>query len=157
MSLAGFWNARRYRAHRGSHWKAVQIVQAPYGLHRGRCYRFFGRVRWHGFDRWCAMRVPHLSPTHIRLGQVAIHSLNTPELYSFDHKRPMRSLALEPNFSKRGTRSFVCGGLAGNLILHEKGWLGYKETTLHNGEGPIWQVRWRGALIAWANDLVSRR
>ena len=99
----------------------------------------------------------HLSPTNVRLGQVAIHSLNTPELYSFDHKRPMRSLALEPNFSKRGTRSFVCGGLAGNLILHEKGWLGYKETTLHNGEGPIWHIRWRGALIAWANDLVSRR
>jgi hypothetical protein len=90
-------------------------------------------------------------------GQVVIHSLNTPESYSFDHKRPMRSIALEPNFSKRGTRSFVCGGLAGNLILHEKGWLGHKETTLHNGEGPIWQIRWRGTLIAWANDLVSKR
>ena len=97
----------------------------------------------------------HSSPTNIRPGQVVIHSLNTAESYSFDHKRPMRSLALEPNFSKRGTRSFVCGGLAGNLILHEKGWLGHKETVLHNGEGPIWQVRWRGALIAWANDLVS--
>lgn len=96
-------------------------------------------------------------PANIRLGQVVIHSLNTPESYSFDHKRPMRSIALEPNFSKRGTRSFVCGGLAGNLILHEKGWLGHKETTLHNGEGPIWLIRWRGTLIAWANDLVSEK
>ena len=93
----------------------------------------------------------------ISLGQVVIHSLNTPESYSFDYKRPMRSVALEPNFSRRGTRSFVCGGLAGNLILHEKGWFGHRETVLHNGEGPIWQVRWRGTLIAWANDLVSER
>jgi len=97
----------------------------------------------------------HSPLTNLLVGQVVIHSLNTPESYSFDHKRPMRSIALEPNFSKRGTRSFVCGGLAGNLVLHEKGWLGHRETTLHNGEGPIWQVRWRGALIAWANDLVS--
>ena len=99
----------------------------------------------------------HSLSANIRLGQVVIHSLNTPESYSFNHKRPMRSIALEPNFSKRGTRSFVCGGLAGNLILHEKGWLGHRETILHNGEGPIWQVRWRGALIAWANDLVSEK
>lgn len=39
--------------------------------------------------------------------------------------------------------------------MHEKGWLGHKETVLHSGEGPIWQVRWRGRLIAWANDLVG--
>jgi hypothetical protein len=44
--------------------------------------------------------------------------------------------------------------MAGNLIMHEKGWLGHKETVLHLGEGPIWQIRWRGRLIAWANDLV---
>ncbi|KAF8076857.1 vacuolar assembling protein VPS41 [Lyophyllum atratum] len=86
-------------------------------------------------------------------GQVVIRSLSTTESYSFDMKRPMRTVALEPNFAKRNTRAFVCGGLAGNLILGEKGWLGHKETTLHSGEGPIWQVRWRGRLIAWANDL----
>ncbi|KAJ7717660.1 hypothetical protein B0H16DRAFT_1610599 [Mycena metata] len=84
-------------------------------------------------------------------GQVVIHSQS--ESYAFDLKRPMRSVALEPNFAKRTTRAFVCGGMAGNLVLHEKGWLGHKETILHTGEGPIWQIRWRGRLIAWANDL----
>ena len=69
-------------------------------------------------------------------------------------KRPMRTVAMEPNFAKRGSRAFVCGGLSGALVMREKGWLGHKETTLHVGEGPIWQVRWRGRLIAWANDLV---
>ena len=87
-------------------------------------------------------------------GQVVIYSLSTPEVYHFDEKRPMRTIAMEPGFAKCSTRSFVCGGMAGNLVLREKGWLGHKETLLHSGEGPIWQVRWRGRLIAWANDLV---
>lgn len=90
----------------------------------------------------------------LSLGQVVVHSLTTSEAYGFDMKRPMRTLALEPNFAKRGTRAFICGGMAGNLVMREKGWLGHKETVLHSGEGPIWQVRWRGRLIAWANDLV---
>lgn len=67
----------------------------------------------------------------------------------------MRCVALEPNYGKRTTHQFVSGGMAGNLILHEKGWLGNKQETLHSGEGPIWAVKWRGNLIAWANDAVS--
>ncbi|KAF8180219.1 vacuolar assembling protein VPS41 [Pholiota molesta] len=85
-------------------------------------------------------------------GQVVVHSLSTPENYSFDMKRPMRTVAMEPNFAKKSSRAFVCGGLSGALVMREKGWLGHKETTIHSGEGPIWQVRWRGQLIAWAND-----
>ncbi|KIJ69735.1 hypothetical protein HYDPIDRAFT_120723 [Hydnomerulius pinastri MD-312] len=86
-------------------------------------------------------------------GQVVVHSLSTPESYMFDMKRPIRTVALEPHFAKRGTRAFVCGGMAGTLVLREKGWLGHKETVLHSGEGPIWHVRWREHFIAWANDL----
>ncbi|XP_006456893.1 hypothetical protein AGABI2DRAFT_229096 [Agaricus bisporus var. bisporus H97] len=86
-------------------------------------------------------------------GQVVVHSITTTESYVFGMKRPMRTVSLEPNFGKRSTRAIVHGGLAGNLVLREKGWLGHKETLLHSGEGPIWQVRWRGRLIAWANDL----
>jgi hypothetical protein len=69
----------------------------------------------------------------------------------------MRTIALEPAFARSGTRAFVCGGTAGALVMHEKGWLGHKETIIHQGEGPIYQVRWRGTLIAWANDLVRSR
>ncbi|TBU65241.1 vacuolar assembling protein VPS41 [Dichomitus squalens] len=86
-------------------------------------------------------------------GQVAVYSLSNPETYVFNMKRPLRTVALEPSFAKSSTRSVVSGGMAGNLVLHEKGWLGYKETILHSGEGPVWQVRWRDNLIAWANDL----
>jgi len=101
------------------------------------------------------MLISSIPYTCIRLGQVVVHSLSTPESYTFDMKRPMRTVAMEPNFAKKSTRAFVCGGLSGALVLREKGWLGHKETTIHSGEGPIWQVRWRGRLIAWANDNVS--
>lgn len=89
-------------------------------------------------------------------GIVCIRSLSSQEVYTFDFKRPMRTLALEPDFAKRSSRAVVCGGLAGNLILKEKSWFGHKDTILHSGEGPIWKVRWCGSLIAWANDKVRR-
>lgn len=85
-----------------------------------------------------------------------MQSISTPEIHTFNMKRSMRTVALEPNFAKSSSRGVICGGMAGTLILHEKGWLGYKETVLHAGEGPIWQVRWKDRLIAWANDLVDR-
>jgi hypothetical protein len=105
-------------------------------------------------------RSPSLFPISILtrcdwLGQVVVKSLSTQEKYSFDMKRPMRTVAMEPNFARRGSRAFVSGGLSGTLILREKGWLGHKETTIRQGDGPIWQVRWRGQLIAWATDNVS--
>ncbi|KAF5376840.1 hypothetical protein D9757_008884 [Collybiopsis confluens] len=90
-------------------------------------------------------------------GQVVIKSLSSRETYSFDLRRPVRTVALEPSFATRSTRGFVCGGLAGTLSLREKrGFfgVGHTETVLHSSEGPIWQVRWAPAspFFAWAND-----
>ncbi|BGP22319.1 vacuolar protein sorting VPS41 [Rhodotorula toruloides] len=89
-------------------------------------------------------------------GRVAIQSLTTTEAHVFDMQRPMRCVALEPFFGKRSTRQVVSGGMAGNLILSEKGWLGQKDVTLYSGEGPIWAVEWRGTFIAWASDAGVR-
>lgn len=93
---------------------------------------------------------------YVHAGRVVIHSTNSPEIYAFDLKRPVRAVALEPNFGKKSTRAFVCGGMAGTLVMHEKGWLGHKEHVVHSGEGPIWAIEWRGNFIAWANDVVSK-
>jgi hypothetical protein len=98
---------------------------------------------------------PPMSPVFGMPGRVVIRSTTSPEIYAFDQKRPVRAVALEPNFAKKSTKAFVCGGLAGTLVMYEKGWLGHKETVLHSGEGPIWAIQWRGNLIAWANDKVS--
>ncbi|KAE8225005.1 hypothetical protein CF319_g2185 [Tilletia indica] len=89
-------------------------------------------------------------------GIISISALSTSEQYLFDFKRPMRTVSLEPGFGKRSTRAFVCGGMAGALVLREKSWFGHRETVLHAGEGPIWTTRWRANLIAWANDRGVR-
>ncbi|CAG8744009.1 9412_t:CDS:1, partial [Acaulospora colombiana] len=69
--------------------------------------------------------------------------------------------------------SYVCGGLAGELVLTSKSTLslgglesmfgfspigtgGHAQKVLHSGEGPVWTVRWRGDTIAWANDTGVR-
>jgi hypothetical protein len=84
-----------------------------------------------------------------------------------DFKRPVRCVALDPDYGRSSSRRVVSGGMAGQLILNEKGtikgglnvvtvgWLGNSETTLHSGEGPIYAISWRGQYIAWANDTVS--
>ncbi|KAJ1019474.1 hypothetical protein NDA16_004591 [Ustilago loliicola] len=89
-------------------------------------------------------------------GLVSISALATAEQYVFDFKRPMRCISLEPNFGRKSSRAFVCGGMAGSLTHREKGWLGHKESVLHSGEGPIWTTRWRGNMIAWASDKGVR-
>ena len=89
-------------------------------------------------------------------GLVSISAFATAEQYMFDFKRPMRCISLEPNFGRKSSRAFVCGGMAGSLTHREKGWLGHKETVLHSGEGPIWTTRWRGNMIAWASDKGVR-
>ncbi|KPV76970.1 uncharacterized protein RHOBADRAFT_51945 [Rhodotorula graminis WP1] len=89
-------------------------------------------------------------------GRVAIQSVATTEAHVFDMQRPMRGVALEPHYGKRSTRQFAHGGMAGSLVLSEKGWLGQKDVTLFSGEGPIWAVEWRGTFIAWASDAGVR-
>jgi vacuolar protein sorting-associated protein 41 len=89
-------------------------------------------------------------------GLVSISALSTAEQYVFDFRRPMRCVALEPNFARKSTRSFVCGGMAGALLQREKSWFGHKEVVLHAGEGPVWNVQWQGNMIAWANDRVRK-
>uniref|UniRef100_A0A2P2MIW4 Vacuolar protein sorting-associated protein 41 homolog n=1 Tax=Rhizophora mucronata TaxID=61149 RepID=A0A2P2MIW4_RHIMU len=85
-------------------------------------------------------------------GTVVINSLFTEEKLKFEYHRPMKAIALDPEYSRRTSRRFVAGGLAGHLCFNSKKWLGYRDQVLHWGEGPIHAVKWRASLIAWAND-----
>ncbi|PWN35596.1 uncharacterized protein FA14DRAFT_160676 [Meira miltonrushii] len=89
-------------------------------------------------------------------GLVSVSSLSSSEAYIFDFKRVMRSISLEPSFGRRSTRSFVCGGMSGQLVMREKSWFGHREVILHEGEGPIWTTKWRGNFVAWTNDKGVR-
>ncbi|XP_039007839.1 vacuolar protein sorting-associated protein 41 homolog [Hibiscus syriacus] len=86
-------------------------------------------------------------------GSVILHSLFTDEKLKFEYHRPMKAIALDPDYARKSSRRFVTGGLAGHLYLNTKKWLGYKDQVLHSGEGPIHAVKWRMSLIAWANDM----
>ncbi|KAJ3124212.1 Vacuolar protein sorting-associated protein 41 [Nowakowskiella sp. JEL0407] len=87
-------------------------------------------------------------------GKVIINNLYNPaEIQSFNLKRPVRGIALEPDYSKRtATRQYVTGGLSETLTLSGKGWFGIKDVIIHSGEGPIYTVKWRNNFIAWASD-----
>ncbi|CAG8681179.1 15096_t:CDS:10 [Gigaspora margarita] len=87
-------------------------------------------------------------------GKVVIHGMYVDSTQVFNYRRPLKCVALDPDFSKKDTQQFVSGGLAGQLILNEKGWFGQKQDKVlqHSGEGPIYAARWRGTLIAYAND-----
>ncbi|KAL5007431.1 hypothetical protein ScPMuIL_016237 [Solemya velum] len=66
--------------------------------------------------------------------------------------RPVKAVALDPMFYKSGSgKHYVTGD--DKLILNEKGFLNRnKKIELHQGEGPIRNIKWRGDFIAWAND-----
>ncbi|XP_057781883.1 vacuolar protein sorting-associated protein 41 homolog [Salvia miltiorrhiza] len=85
-------------------------------------------------------------------GSVVINSLFTEERLKFEYHRPMKAIALDPDYVRKASRRFVTGGLAGHLYYNVKKWIGYRDQVLHSGEGPIHSVKWRNNLIAWAND-----
>lgn len=85
-------------------------------------------------------------------GSVVINSLFTDEKMRFEYHRPMKAIALDPDYAKKSSRRFAAGGLAGHLYYNTKRWLGFRDQVLHSGEGPIHAVKWRTSLIAWAND-----
>ncbi|CAL9084718.1 unnamed protein product [Musa textilis] len=85
-------------------------------------------------------------------GSVVINGLFTDERLKFKYHHTMRTIALDPDFTRKTSRRFVAGGLAGQLILNMKNWLGYGKQVLHDGESPVHAVKWRTSLIAWAND-----
>ncbi|KAI5078208.1 hypothetical protein GOP47_0005879 [Adiantum capillus-veneris] len=86
-------------------------------------------------------------------GSVVVNSLYSDEKERFDFHRPMKAVALDPDYAQKPSRRFVAGGLAGQLVLHGKTWFGNREQILHSQEGPIHAVKWRTSLIAWANDV----
>lgn len=81
-----------------------------------------------------------------------IYALYTDEIQHYNYKRPVKSVALDPDYARKKTRQFVSGGMAEQLIMSEKGWLGNKDIVLHANEGPIYAIQWRNNFIAWAND-----
>lgn len=60
-------------------------------------------------------------------GSVVINSLFTDERMQFEYHRPMKAIALDPDYSRKTSRRFVAGGLAGHLYYNMKKWIGYRD------------------------------
>lgn len=70
--------------------------------------------------------------------------------------RPVLAVALCPDFGTSakgdGKQQVLCaGGEDGRLVLHRRTRFG-GFSVVHEGEGPITCIRWRGDLVAWANE-----
>jgi len=113
-------------------------------------------------------------------GNVCIASLvDQKDVQLRNFARPVQAVALSPEY--KNDRTYISGGLAGNLVLTvggrsgaststttgttaatAAGWLGTiglggndgKDTVLHSGEGPINTIKWSltGKYVAWINE-----
>ncbi|QLL34949.1 hypothetical protein HG536_0H03240 [Torulaspora globosa] len=85
-------------------------------------------------------------------GTVAIGLLEDPSnITSFDFRRPIQAVVLSEDYATHKT--FVSGGMAGEVILSQRNWLGNRvDTTLVKGEGPIMGIFTIGDIILWMND-----
>ncbi len=113
-------------------------------------------------------------------GNVCVSSLvDSKDVTLRNYGRPVNAVALSPDF--KNDRTYVSGGLAGNLILTvggptgvsskantniaaaaASGWLGSiglgasagRDTILHSGEGSINTIKWSlsGKYVVWVNE-----
>lgn len=85
-------------------------------------------------------------------GRVVIGSINDPkDITASDFKRPVHAVALDPNY--KSTKRFISGGMAGDVILSERGWLGQRsDFTLNSSEDPVIAVYWIESIFIWMNE-----
>ena len=84
-------------------------------------------------------------------GRVTIANVWTQSQSSYNfHNQVLLAVALHP-FYERETM-FAVGGTGQQLLLHYVRYFRSENETLHAGEGSIYNIKWRGDLIAWAND-----
>lgn len=85
-------------------------------------------------------------------GKVQVFGLYSREGFHEIFDCPIKIVAVHPQFGRSSFKQFVTGG--NKLLLYDRTWLNrWKTSVLHEGEGSITNVKWRGNLIAWANTM----
>ncbi|CAI4058079.1 hypothetical protein SKDZ_04G3050 [Saccharomyces kudriavzevii ZP591] len=99
-------------------------------------------------------------------GTVIIGSIDDPQnITQYDFKRPINSVALHSNY--QASKMFVSGGMAGDVVLSQRNWLGNridivlnkkkkekirKDDQFSDARGPIMGIYIMGDLILWMDD-----
>ncbi|XP_051024063.1 vacuolar protein sorting-associated protein 41 homolog isoform X2 [Acomys russatus] len=85
-------------------------------------------------------------------GKLQVFGLYSGEEFHETFDCPIKIIAVHPQFVRSSCKQFVTGGK--KLLLFERTWMNrWKSSVLHEGEGNIRSVKWRGHLIAWANNM----
>lgn len=86
-------------------------------------------------------------------GTIVIGSIaDAQDIVRFDYKRPIHAVVLDRNYQR--TRSFICGGMSGNVIYSSKNWLDQRvDVVLAEDHGPIISIQAVDDLLLWMNDL----
>jgi vacuolar protein sorting-associated protein 41 len=67
-------------------------------------------------------------------GKVKIHGLYTKEVIEYNFSRPVKTVAIDPDYSKNTSRPIVVGGKDGKLTMFKKGYFNSnKQTIIHQG------------------------
>ncbi|KAH9421186.1 Vacuolar protein sorting-associated protein 41 [Dermatophagoides pteronyssinus] len=76
--------------------------------------------------------------------------------YSTTFERPVKALAIDPQYGTLNSRRFVVGE-ADRLLFFEKNLLGrYRATCLQQARGVVRLANWNGNFIVWASDLCLK-
>lgn len=86
-------------------------------------------------------------------GTVVIGSVTDgSDIVMFDYKRPIHAVILDKNYQR--TRSFICGGMSGNVVYSSKNWLDQRvDVVLDKEKGPIVAIQMIDDLVLWMNDV----
>ncbi|KAL7688311.1 putative vacuolar protein sorting-associated protein [Plasmopara halstedii] len=74
------------------------------------------------------------------------------EVNIYNYFSAIYAVELEDRYAMKREKCFACGGISGQVVMNKKGWIIDKESTIHEGEGPVQLIRWKDGLVAWAND-----
>lgn len=85
-------------------------------------------------------------------GTVVVGSITDPkDIVASDFHRPVHTVALDPNY--KSSKIFISGGMAGDVILSERGWLGNRsDTVIQHSDDPVTAVYWLEGLIICLDD-----
>ncbi|KAI9227140.1 MAG: vacuolar assembling protein VPS41 [Piptocephalis tieghemiana] len=86
-------------------------------------------------------------------GKVVVRALYSDTTTLLDYKRPIKCVQIDPAYAASASRRIASAGLAGTLMMNEKGWFGHQDHRICQGQGGIYAMAWRNRLIAWADDL----
>lgn len=77
-----------------------------------------------------------------------VNDIKSENLVAYNFKRPISSVVLDTDYLINKT--FISGGMAGELVLSQRNWLGNKtDMVLSKGEGPILSINKTEDVIFW--------